>query len=72
MGTREECIRRDTDHVHWLRHSRQYDGLTYRRLARRLLRGFGAMANTELKSWRKGKGGRAMPTETKKKVLSPT
>ena len=61
-----------TSYVKSERHRLEANYYAYRRLARRLLRGFGAMANTELKSWRKGKGGRAMPTETKKKALSPT
>ena len=53
------------------RHRLEANYYAYRRLARRLLRSFGAMAKAELKSWRKGKAGRAMPTEAKKK-LSPT
>ena len=61
-----------TSYVKSERHRLEANYYAYRRLARRLLRGFGAMANTELKSWRKGKGGRAMTTETKKKALSPT
>jgi hypothetical protein len=39
---------------------------------RRLLRGFGAMAKAELKSWGKTKGGRRSPFEAKKKALSST
>ena len=61
-----------TSYVKSERHRLEANYYAYRRLARRLLRGFGAMANTELKSWRKGKGGRTMTTETKKKALSPT
>jgi hypothetical protein len=54
------------------RHRLEANYYAYRRQARRLLRGFGAMANAELKSWRKTKAGRATPAEAKKKVLSPT
>ena len=50
-----------TSYVKSERHRLEANYYAYRRLARRLLRGFGAMAKTELKSWRKGKGGRAMP-----------
>lgn len=61
-----------TSYVRSERHRLEANYYAYRRQARRLLRGFGAMARAELKSWRRGKGGRAMPSEAKKKALSPT
>ena len=61
-----------TSYVQSERHRLEANYYAYRRQARRLLRGFGAMAKAELKSWRRSKGGRAMPSEAKKKALSPT
>ena len=61
-----------TSYVKSERHRLEANYYAYRRQARRLLRGFGAMAKAELKSWRTAKGGRAMPSEAKKKALSPT
>jgi cation diffusion facilitator CzcD-associated flavoprotein CzcO len=61
-----------SSYVQTERHRLEANYYAYRRQARRLLRGFGAMANAELKSWRKTKAGRATPAEAKKKVLSPT
>jgi cation diffusion facilitator CzcD-associated flavoprotein CzcO len=61
-----------TSYVKSERHRLEANYYAYRRQARRLLRGFGAMAKAELKSWRKGKGGHAVPSEARKKALSPT
>jgi cation diffusion facilitator CzcD-associated flavoprotein CzcO len=54
------------------RHRLETNYYAYRRQMRRLLRGFGAMAKAELKSWGKTKGGRRSPFEAKKKALSST
>lgn len=61
-----------TSYVKSERHRLEANYYAYRRQARRLLRGFGAMAKAELKSWRHGKSARVMPSEAKKKALSPT
>ena len=53
------------------RHRLEANYYDYRRQARRLLKGFGAMASAELKSWRNSKAGRATQV-AKKKTLSPT
>jgi hypothetical protein len=54
------------------RHRLEANYYAYRRLARRLLRGFGAMATAELKSWRKAKPTRGAPAEARKKALTPS
>ena len=61
-----------TSYVKSERHRLEANYYAYRRLTRRLLKGFGAMAKAELKSWRKAKSGRTVPSETKKKALSPS
>ena len=61
-----------TSYVKSERHRLEANYYAYRRLTRRLLKGFGAIAKAELKSWRKAKSGRTVPSETKKKALSPS